>query len=166
MSQLKQYSWDVPTVQTLPQVNTGWNPKYPWGIPSDRQFNQQITPISDPGWVVAPITSHISRFKFEDARQNSLVRKFGRIIGEAELFGATPSTGTNPFARGASQLSVIFKGPEGQGEVAEYQYYFPNHEEGASVYDSMVAAIHPYGTVLYPRVIEGGIPYQRISSPR
>lgn len=151
----QDHPWDLPTHEVLPEHPTGWTPKYTFGIPSDRAFN--AAPDADDGtWVHAPATSHISRFKYVDARENSLQRRFGRRTGMG-------TSDDNPHTSGASQLHVVFRGKDGQGETAEYGYFFDRHDWGADVFERMSSSGHPYGNVLYPDVIKGGVPYQRLS---
>lgn len=61
-----------------------------------------------------------------------------------------------------TRLQVVFKGPNGNGEVAEFAYY-PSAATARALYDQMRRSQHPYGTVLYPQAIKTGIPYHRIS---
>lgn len=58
------------------------------------------------------------------------------------------------------QLFVVFKGPDEKGEVAEYLYNFSTPAQGQAIFDRMRVNAHPYGNVLYPDVIQGGIPYK------
>jgi len=149
------HPWDVPTSESLGRHETGWTPRYEQGIPSDRPFNSQPETDNDT-WTTAPSTSHISRFKFVDARTNSLMRKFGRRLGRSE---------GNPFTAGASQLHVVFKGKQGVGEDSEYAYFFTDHQLGADLYERLKTSGHPYSEVLRPDVVlNKSIPYQRLSS--
>jgi hypothetical protein len=86
------------------------------------------------GWVYAPGDSHISRSKL-----------------------VIPDDGT-PL-----QLQVVFKGPEGVGEVAEYVYLFSDYDEGVSIWNKIRRSAHPYSLFLYPDVIQAGIPYYPLS---
>ena len=96
------------------------------------------------GWVYAPVTSHISRFLWTDARSNPEMAEYG-------------------FYGGASQLEVIFKGPNYQGEEDEYVYYFNDHAHGLEVFNSLSRSPHPFVWVLIPDVIESGVPYFRLA---
>lgn len=59
----------------------------------------------------------------------------------------------------ATHIQVVFKGPEGKGEVAEYMYTFPDDNSAVRIFNQLRSSAHPYGQVLYPKVIKGGIPY-------
>lgn len=151
----EQHPWDVPTSEALPRQETGWTPKYEQGIPSDRPFNS-APQAADENWVSAPSTSHISRFMYVDARENALQRRFGRRYGDGGS--------DNPFAAGASQLHVVFRGKDGRGETAEYAYFFNNHAWGRDVFERMRTSGHPYSEILYPElVLNKAVPYQRLS---
>jgi hypothetical protein len=150
----ESHPWDKPTREVLPPVETGWTPKFEFGLPSDRPL--ESAPATDTEeWTHAPSSSHISRFLYRDARTNSLTRKFGRVL-------ETPAGG-NPYARGASELRVVFRNEKSGGESAEYAYFYEDAAAGASIFDLMRGSGHPYGEVLHPLVIKGGVPYQRIS---
>lgn len=116
------------TISPLPQETKGRRQGS-----SDDEGNRRAGPIRQEGegWVFAPSTSHISRFKF----------------------GGGPD--------GTAQLTVVFKGPDNQGEVAQYSYFFDDHNEATQVYDEMRRSPHPYGNVLYPDVIQEGIPFSK-----
>lgn len=151
----ERHPWDVPTSETLSRQDTGWTPRFEQGIPSDRPFNDSPSPPTE-NWVTAPPGSHISRFMYVDARDNSLQRKFGRRYGEGGS--------SNPFSSGASELRVVFKGKEGRGEDSEYAYYFNRHDLGRDIFERMSTSPHPYGEILYPEVVKNkSIPYQRLS---
>lgn len=150
----ERHSWDRPTSEVLPRQETGWSPKYEQGVPSDRPFNESPQAMSEQ-WVMAPSTSHISRFMFTDARENSLLRKFGRRIGEGGS--------SNPFSAGASELRVIFKKNDGS-EDSEYVYWYNDHARGKDIFDRLKASPHPYSEVLHPEVVlNRSVPYQRVS---
>lgn len=108
------------------------------------ELSPQKTLRAGAQWRSAPSTSHISRFMLVDARLNGDVAAFG------------------PHG-GASQLQVVFKGPDGVGEVAEYVYYFTDHDEGSGVFSRMSSSPHPYSLVLVPDVIDKGIPYHPLA---
>lgn len=95
------------------------------------------------GWVYTPVTSHISRFLWTDARLNPELNQYGFL--------------------GASQLQVIFKGDNYEGEADEYIYYFTNHEHGLEIASELSRARHPYADVLLPKVIQAGVPYFRLA---
>lgn len=80
------------------------------------------------GWIYAPVSSHLSRFMFEDQGVKA-------------------------------QIHVVFKGPEGRGEVAEYSYSFDDADRANEIFMLMRSSPHPYGSVLRPMVILAGIPY-------
>lgn len=81
------------------------------------------------GWLIAPQGSHISRFKF---------------IAEG--------------AEGA-RLLVHFKGKDNVGETQLFTYYFPDFETGYDIAQQMANSPHPHGEVLFPEVIEAGVPW-------
>jgi hypothetical protein len=99
------------------------------------------------GWIYAPVTSHISRFLFTDARLNPEMAEYGP-------------------QGGASQLQVIFKGANYEGEDDEYIYYFHDPYAGLEIANAMATAAHPYADVLLPQVIRAGVPYFRLASTR
>ena len=86
-------------------------------------------------WFESPGTSHVWGWKFLDAR-------------------LSPEIGS------ASLLIVRFRtksgGPGGGGE-----YSFADPDAGQAISDAMIASPHPYGQILYPKVIKGGVPYRR-----
>jgi hypothetical protein len=59
------------------------------------------------------------------------------------------------------QIQVVFKAPGG-GEDAEYGYLF-SEAQGVAIFDQLRRSPHPYGSVLYPSVIQAGIPYYPLS---
>jgi hypothetical protein len=85
------------------------------------------------GWTYAPGTSHISRFTFVP----------------------TPGGGLN--------LTVVFKGPNNSGEVAEYLYSFDDYDTGMDIFNRMRRSPHPYGFVLYPDVIQANVQYHLLA---
>lgn len=103
----------------------------------DRPGDNRSGPIRQQGegWVYAPSTSHISRFML--------------VLSELKTQN--------------SVLQVVFKGPEGKGEVAEYAYHFSDPRQAQSVFDAMRRSGHPYGEVLTPKVIRAGIPYHPLA---
>lgn len=135
-----------------------WEPSRPNGVPSDHPFKAEpaLAVVGGTGeWVYAPSTSHISRFKFDDARTNRLLKNFG--------FGATSSGGVRRH-EGASELRVVFRDADSGAESVEYVYWFHDHAAGAAVAEAMTGHPHPYGEVLYPEVIAPNrVPYQRAS---
>lgn len=68
--------------------------------------------------------------------------------------------------KGASQLQVIFKGANYEGEDDEYIYYFYDRYEGLEIANALAVSPHPYSEVLLPRVINAGIPYFRLATGR
>lgn len=76
-------------------------------------------------WDAAPGTSHIHSFKLADAAE---------------------------FGLGTSQLFVRFKGK--QGGIAGEGFYYIEPAFGREIVEAMRASGHPYGEVLYPRVIK------------
>lgn len=59
------------------------------------------------------------------------------------------------------ELFVTFKDERTGGETEAYVYSFPTADEAAQIYDEMRSSPHPYGFVLYPEVIQGGIPFHK-----
>ena len=96
------------------------------------------------GWLYVPVTSHISRFLWTDARLNPAMAEYGAMGG-------------------ASHLQVIFKGENYEGESDEYVYYFNDHDRGLQIASELSRASHPYADVLLPMVIQAGIPYFRLA---
>lgn len=95
-------------------------------------------------WVYAPYTSHISKMQFEDA---STVYARGR--------------GKWRFLSGESRLWVGFKPDPKTGRGgAEYMYFFKDWALAKDVWEDLITSPHPYGEVLYPRVIKAGVPYK------
>lgn len=156
-----------------------WIPKYPFGVAHGWEL-PEISPHSSPektkrrrqlkhpdqtagyvyrnvgertgvaslllgsGWIYAPVTSHISRFLWTDALLNPTLAEYNVM-------------------KGASQLQVIFKGENYEGEADEYIYYFYDREEGLRIGSELSRASHPYSDVLLPQVIQAGIPYFRLA---
>lgn len=58
-----------------------------------------------------------------------------------------------------SLLFVRFKDEKTGGISGEYSYGFSDPDQGQAIYDEMAASAHPYGEVLYPKVIKAKIPY-------
>lgn len=81
------------------------------------------------GWLIAPRTSHISRFRF---------------VAEG---------------REGARIIVHFKGKDNVGETRAFTYYFPDFDTGYDIAQQMAASPHPHGEVLYPEVIEAGVPW-------
>jgi hypothetical protein len=87
-------------------------------------------PIADQ-WHSAPGTSHISRFiNYINQEQE------GWVIG------------------------VTFKIGKSGGETREYKYYFATAEDADAIFNALKNSPHPYGEVLYPRVIKAKVPYK------
>lgn len=59
------------------------------------------------------------------------------------------------------ELFVTFKDEVHGGETEAYVYSFPSPGEAAAVYEEMRSSPHPFGAVLYPEVIQGGIPFHK-----
>lgn len=128
-----------------------WDPSYPFGVPKD----PPLDPVSeDVGkWELAPATSHCWGFRYVDARgggdESRLARRYGSL--------------DKGYGKGDSVLYVRFKDEGSGGVAAEYKYFFSDHDAGAAVFEELKAAAHPYGAVVVPRLIKGGVPYQRAS---
>lgn len=133
--------------------DSGWTPAFDWGLERDRPLNAEVSK-EDPNapWTGAPLTSHIEKYRFVDARLNSLVRRFGRRVDGG--------AGDNPYEAGASILTVVFRGSKGQ-PPSQYSYFFNDHLQGFTIFDLLSQTNHPYAEVLRPMVILAGIPYER-----
>lgn len=122
-----------------------WTPRDPQGVARETPLNEAADETGDVPWEHAPPTSHISRFRFWDAREHKFIRKFGQ-------------------QGGASQLHVVFRDEKLGGEGPEYWYFFADANAGANIFAKMQGSPHPYGEVLHPFVIKPKvIPYQRES---
>lgn len=97
-----------------------------------------------PEWVQAPATSHIAKMMFEDA-STPFARGRGKFM----------------FLSGESRLWVEFKpNPKTGKGGGEYMYFFRDHAQAKSIWESLITSPHPYGLVLYPRVVTAGVPYK------
>ena len=134
----------------MPDGADHYHPRFDWGLD-----NPGATPRGTPGteegyggdlaWTAAPESSHIWGFRYYDVRRYSFLRKFpGRI------------------SQGRSELHVVFKDEKTGGRSMPYAYYFDNPDEGQAIADEMAASPHPYGEVLYPKVIQGKVPYTKL----
>lgn len=129
-----------------PRGGPTWDrPKYDWGRPKpDQPLTAGPSTTGDVPWEDAPTTSHIARFRFSDASESSFLRRFGEESG-------------------ASQLSVVFKDEKSGGDGPEYVYFFADATAGRALLEKLRGSPHPYGEVLYPLVIQAGVPYRRVS---
>jgi hypothetical protein len=82
---------------------------------------------SNVGWTPAPGESHLFAWRYLDSRMYP---------------GLT-----------MSRLGVIFRAKDG-GEGQRGYYLFSNADRGQALADEMTAAGHPYGEVLYPKIIK------------
>lgn len=123
----------------------------PGGIGRPFPLNDAPSESGAVPWESAPATSHVSRFRFWDAREWSFLRNFGYRDGQFGVKG------------GASVLDVIFRDEKSGGEGPQYSYYFHDHGSGRTLYEKMLASPHPYGEVLYPLVVRAGVEYLRQS---
>lgn len=128
-------------------VPTDWTPALPWGVP------------------VATVSSQPTSLPAED---NPRVVGHGRGrpkgIAVGEWYQAPPSSHISRFTYSdkTGVLNVIFKGADGHGEVAEYAYTFVHIPTGRDLFNRLRASPHPFGMVLYPDVIQGGVPYSPV----
>ena len=120
-----------------------WEPSLPWGVPRDTPPDAAPDRSGAVPWADAPPASHLYRFRYWDARDWPLIRKYGDFAGK-------------------SQLHVTFKEKDGS-EGPEYWYFFADPDAGRAVFDKLAASPHPYSEVLLPLVIRAGVPYRRQS---
>ncbi len=117
-----------------------YEPSLPHGHANPHADNQ---PPGDVGtavrWTTAPVTSHISRMAFRDARTDRLL-KFG-----------------GPFGPGVSVILLRFKSKT--GESREYAYRYDSPQAGAAKFAELAASPHPYGEVFYPSMYHT-VPYK------
>lgn len=92
-------------------------------------------------WFAAPAASHIWGWKFFDARI---------YANTADLTSLGP----------VSLLLVRFRNKDGSPGNAGF-YGFADAAAGQAISDALEASGHPYGEILYPRVIKGGAPYRK-----
>ena len=131
----------------------GYQPTLPHGIANPNQAPRGVTrDVNDTGggnkpWEEAPSTSHIHSFQWHDTQDPTdsvgrFLRKFPGEIGQ-----------------GRAELVVRFK-DEKSGRVSRaYTYFFSDVAFGRAIVAELRTSPHPYGEVLYPKVIKGGIPY-------
>lgn len=132
----------------------GYIPTLAHGIPNPQQAPRGVTrdPEDDGGggnkpWEFAPGSSHIHSWKWHDTGDAS--DSVGRFL--RKLPGA--------IGQGRAELVVRFK-EEKTGRVSRnYTYFFSDLAFGRRIVAELRAAAHPYGEVLYPLVIKGGVPY-------
>lgn len=92
-------------------------------------------------WFAAPEGSHIWGWKFFDARI---------YANTAALSSLGP----------VSLLLVRFRTKQGGPGAAGF-YGFADAAQGQAISDALEASAHPYGEILYPRVIKAGVPYRK-----
>jgi hypothetical protein len=134
----------------------GYIPSLEHGIANPRQAPRGTTrdPEDTGGgtkpWEITPAmatTSHIHSFQWHDTQDPTdsvgrFLRKFPGEIGQ-----------------GRSELVVRFK-EEKTGRVSRaYTYFYSNVAEGRAIVAELRVSPHPYGEVLYPKVIKAGVPY-------
>lgn len=96
-------------------------------------------PEEDDTWHSAPGTSHISRYRY--------------------INNPNPNAGETRF-----QIHVVFKNADGS-ESRGYLYFFPSAQAANGIFRRLRSSAHPYGSVLYPDVIQGKkIPYRPASA--
>ncbi len=141
--------------KNLPPVTPGrgeWIAKFPgFAVDDGRKLDSPDSNAGTTGWVDAPATSHVHSFTFFDART---VKGPRQIVAWAYLH--------SPLVAGRSVLGVKFKPTERVG-ITWYQYFFIDHVKGQDIFQAMSIAAHPWGEVGYPRLVEGGIPYRRVT---
>lgn len=123
-------------------MNPGYVPSLPHGIPNPNVSGNNPGGLA---WTPTPSSSHIWGFRYYDVRLHGFLRKFPGAIGA-----------------GRSELHVIFRDSNTNGPVSyQYTYFFADPDAGQAIADRLGQSPHPYGLVLYPDVIKGGIPYTR-----
>jgi hypothetical protein len=118
-------------------------------VPSPKFTGGVVNPIATPqpsalggvAWFAAPSTSHIFGWKYFDIR----------------LF---PNQPTGVLGQ-VSILLVRFRDKNGGASNAQYAYAMPDPDFGQRISDEMEQSAHPYGSVLYPKVIKAGFAYTR-----
>lgn len=97
--------------------------------PEDVASAPSYTPSSSSAdYTLAPLTSHIARFKLED--------------------------GDDYDHAGAKRLHVVFRNNKEGIEDSEYVFFFTNHTLADDIFNRLSFSPHPYGAVLYPEVIK------------
>lgn len=139
-----------------------WDPKYPdaarlpnAGTKLEGRVGSEEQPTTDfrdlQDWVSAPDTSHIDRMKIVSAggRKSFLGRETSYIGGQADDF--------------ETKIHVTFKpNPKTGKGGGEYVYLFRDYNTALYIWSDLISSPHPYGEVLYPRVIKAGVPYRPI----
>ena len=129
-------------------VDGGYQPAYAHGLPNPnataRGTDQPAPATTGTQWESAPATSHIHSWAWypTSGGQNRLLRIGGQRPGQ-------------------SQLLVRFKNEKTGGYTHTYVYWFADAAAGQAIVEQLRGAAHPYGSVLYPMVIKGGIPYSK-----
>ena len=94
---------------------------------------------------LAPSTSGLYGFRYYDAREHGLLRKFGP-------------------QRGKSQLQIIFRHKKTGGRGPDYFYYFTDHDLGESLFEELSESAHPFEDVFLPKIRDNpGIPYTKVA---
>ena len=123
----------IPIGETSPKARR-WDPLYP-EFAKERRLIVPAEKQEENGWVSAPGTSHLARFRLENDKRNIAVKFIGAMV------------------------SIQFKKPTKQG-FSYYRYYFgKNFDLAANVFASMVFSDHP-GKIVHQMLIKGRIPYE------
>lgn len=134
-----------------------WEPSYPEAARKTQEgtFLEGTVSIepreeSGTGWVDAPSTSHIQMMHFVYG---------GKPTDRMEPGKPNQSKFVRLFLKNESIITVRFR-DDANGADAEYAYFFTDHALALSVWEDLITSPHPYGEVLYPRVIKARIPYK------
>lgn len=123
----------------------GYTPSYEFGVPNPGVGDNPENPTGIP-WEPAPTTSHVDSWRFYGTDEFPFLRKFPSAVGQ-----------------GRSELHVRFKGKDGGGPSASYAYFFQSPEAGRNVLDKLRGSPHPFKDVVKAVLIDGRIPYTKIS---
>jgi len=135
-----------------------YKPKYDFGYANP---NAADTPEQSAGeldaffeWETAPSTSHVHSWRFFDARQLALMKRFPvkQYFFTERLF--------NDLGQGRSVLEVRFKDKFG-GFTDTYVYFFQSPDAGQEILRKLRGSPRPYQEVIRALLINGGIPYSR-----
>lgn len=141
-----------PSAAEILRTRDVWEPMYPEvarppneGSTLAGTVQNSFREESGDGWVDAPGTSHIEKMHFVYG---------GDPADRMEANKPSQRRFVKLFLNNESIITVRFRDTETGQVQGEYAYYFTDHKFALDVWEDLISSPHPYGEVLYPRVIK------------
>jgi hypothetical protein len=129
------------------EVGTGW------AEPPDTDDRDESTSTVEPGYATRQL-DHLREQNLDWVFRESSEWVFAPDSSHMSRWLAVSDPDSGSYV-----LMARFKERHGV-ESRTYVYFFPSIDELESVNERLRRSLHPYSSVMYPQVIQAGVPYQ------